>query len=150
MLWRTLQFSDFTVHLKYDTVSMLRRRNLRIMEYAMNKGNTKNELLSISRVRGLLCAIFMSDIVKADITHLEDFATVRSPNREHTSKYEFPKETPTPGDWTMWIQFWRQNTVGNFKLATQLGELVNPTHRVWEWYYDQERSSLQERTPNKK
>ena len=65
------------------------------MEVAMSKGVSKEELLLISRVRGLLCVIFMSNIVMADGTHLEEFATVISLSREHTSKYKFPKEAPT-------------------------------------------------------
>ena len=60
----------------------------------MSKGSSKEELLSISRVRGLLCAIFMSDIVTSDGTHLEEFSPIRSSSREHTSKYNFPRETP--------------------------------------------------------
>ena len=44
------------------------------------------------------------------------------------------------------MQFWKQHTVENFKLSTPLGECIHPTHRVWEWYYNKEGSSLQQRT----
>ena len=116
MLWRTLQVSGFTVHLTYTTIPLPQTGDYLIMEYAMSKGATKEDLLSISRVRGLLCAIFISDIVTADGKYLEEFATSRTYSREHASTYKFPKEAPTQEDWMTWRQFWKQHTVGNFKL----------------------------------
>ena len=116
------------------------------MEYAMSKGATKEDLLSISRVRDILYSIFVSDIVTADGKYLEDFAISRTHSREHASTYTFCKESPMQEDWATWTRFWKQHTVGNFELSTTLGEWINPTHRVWEWYYDEEGSSLQQRT----
>ena len=75
MFWRTLQVSGFTVHLRYTPIPLPRRRDYLIMNYAMSKGATKKDLSSMSRVRGLLCAIFVSDIVTADGKYLEEFAT---------------------------------------------------------------------------
>ena len=62
------------------------------MEVVMNEGASKKELLSISRIRGSLCAIFMSDIVTAECKYLREFATVRTSSSEHVSKYKFPQE----------------------------------------------------------
>ena len=45
------------------------------MEYSMSKGATKEDPLSMLRVRGLLCSIFVSDIVTVDGIYLEEFAT---------------------------------------------------------------------------
>ena len=83
MLWRTLKVSEFTVHLTYTPIHFPQRRDYLIMEYAMSKGATKEDLLSISRVRGLLCSIFVSDIVTANGKYLEEFATSRIHSREH-------------------------------------------------------------------
>ena len=69
------------------------------MEYAMNKSATKEDRLSIPRVRGMLCAIFFSDTVTADGKYLEEFATSRTYSREHVSTYKFPKEAPTQEGW---------------------------------------------------
>ena len=146
MLWRTLQVSGFTVHLTYTPIPFLRRRDYLIMEYAMSKGATKEDLSRISRVRGLLCAIFVSDTVTAGGKYLEEFATARTHSREHTSTCKFPKEAPTQEDWITWMQFWKQHTVGNFELSTPLGKWIHPTHRERECYYDNEVSSLQQRT----
>ena len=85
MFWRTLQLSGSTVHLTYTPIPFPQRRGYLIMEYAMSKGATKEDLLSTSRVRGLLCAIFVSDIVTADGKYLEEFATARTHSRERVS-----------------------------------------------------------------
>ena len=100
MLWRTLQVSGFTVHLTYTTIPLPQRGDYLIMEYAMSKGATKEELSNMPRVRGLLCSFFVSDIVAADGKHLKHFAIFRTHSREHASTYKFPKESPTQEDWT--------------------------------------------------
>ena len=69
------------------------------MEYALSKGATKEDLLSILRVKGLLCSIFVSNIVTADGKYLKEFATSRTYSREHASTYNFPKEAPTQEGW---------------------------------------------------
>ena len=75
------------------------------MDYVMSQCATKEDLLSISRVRGLSCAMFVSDIVTADGKYLEEFTTARTHSRKHASNYKFPKGAPTQEDWIMWIQF---------------------------------------------
>ena len=112
---------------------MPRRRAFLIIKFSMSKGaSSKEEGLNIARVRGLLCAIFISNIVTAEGIHLENFDTSRPLGSEHVSKYKFHKEAPTQGDWTTRIQLSRQNTVGNFGLDTPLGEWIHLTHREWE------------------
>ena len=71
------------------------------MDYAMIQGANKKSLSSISRVRGLLCARFVPDIVTAARKDLEEFTTARTPSREHISKYKIPKEAPSQEDWIM-------------------------------------------------
>ena len=63
-----------TVHLKYDKLHHPRRGDVVVMEYAMSMGLDKEDLLSMSRVKGKLGAIFLSDMVTADGKHLETFA----------------------------------------------------------------------------
>ena len=87
------------------------------MDYTMSQCATKEDLLSISRVRGLSCAIFVSDIVTADGKYLEEFATARTHSRKHASNYKFSKEALIQEDWIMLMQFWKQHTVGNFELS---------------------------------
>ena len=44
------------------------------MKLVMNQGAIKEDIISISNVRGSLCAMFMSDIVTVDGKLLEEFA----------------------------------------------------------------------------
>ena len=85
MRWTTRQVSGFTMHLKYAMIPFPQRRDFLIMDCAMGQGTTKEDLSSISRVRDLICAIFVPDIVTADGKYLEEFATARTHSREHVS-----------------------------------------------------------------
>ena len=112
----------------------------------MEGGLDKEDLLAMSRVKGKLCAIFLSDLVTADGKHMETFAFQKESSVRPSSKYRFPREEPTDHDWQVWIGFWRQHTVGNFQLHTPLGGWIAPTHRQWKWFYDEENECLQKKT----
>ena len=75
------------------------------MDSIMSKGTRKEDLLSMSRVRGLVCAICVSNLVTTDRKYPEEFTTARTMSREHRSKYKFPKEALIQDDWTTWVQF---------------------------------------------
>ena len=92
-----------------------------ILEFAMGGGLSKEDLLSMSRVKGKLGAIFLSDLVTADGKYMETFACQKEANERPSSKYRLPGEEPTDHDWQVWIGFWRQHTVRNFQLHTPLG-----------------------------
>ena len=59
----TLQVTGFQVQLKYDELPHPRRGDVVVMEYAMIMGLDKEDLLSMSRAKGKLGVIFLSDIV---------------------------------------------------------------------------------------
>ena len=129
MLWRTLQVTGFQVHLEYSELPLPRRGDVVVMEYAMSMGLDKEDLLSMSRVKGKLGIIFLSDMTTADGKHLEVFALDPRELDEPQSKFIFPRETPTDQDWEVWKIFWRQHTVENFQLHTPLGAWISTTQR---------------------
>ena len=55
------------------------------MDYALSQDATKEDPSSVSRVRGLLCAISVSDIVTADRKYLEEILQL-----EHTAENTHP------------------------------------------------------------
>ena len=57
-----------------------------------------NVLKSLSRVRGWLNALFLSDIVTTDGKFIEKFAVERGEHIKR-SKFEFLEEQPTTDDW---------------------------------------------------
>ena len=52
--------------MKYDELPTPRRGDVVIMELAMEAGLGKEELMAMSRVKGKLGVIFLSDITTAD------------------------------------------------------------------------------------
>ena len=122
MFWRTLQVTGFQVHLKCDELPHPRQGDVEVMEYAMSMGLDKEDhLLSISRVKGKLGVIFLSDMVTADGKHLETFASDPGDLEVPQSRFNFPREVPTDHDWEVWKSFWRQHKVENFQLHASLG-----------------------------
>ena len=65
-------------------------RNLHTME----QGLDKEDMLSMSRVKGKLGAIFLSDIVTEDGKHLESFACQKDQRFQSKSRLNFPREEP--------------------------------------------------------
>ena len=51
MLWRTIQVSEFKLHPKYDVIPHPRRGDYLIIEFALEQGIDKEEILDISTVR---------------------------------------------------------------------------------------------------
>ena len=55
----------------------------------------------------------------------------------------FPRKIPTRDDWNKWFNFWHNFTTTGNKLKVPLGNWINPTHRIWEWYYREDADDLQ-------
>lgn len=59
MLWRTLQVTGFEIHLEYAKIPFPRKRDFLLMvKFCEMCGNDKSEMMSLSRIRGSLEAIF--------------------------------------------------------------------------------------------
>ena len=98
------------------------------MEYAMNMGLDKEDLLSMSRVKGKLGVIFLSDMVTADGKHLETFAFDPEELDVPQSKFNFPREVPTDHDWEVWKSFW-ENFPASHALVS-LNRMLMHTQRM--------------------
>ncbi len=91
---------------------------------------------SLSRCRGMLQCIFLSDLVTADGRYLESFVFDPGPFKRW-SNFCFPREGPTKGDWDTWFNFWHNYATTGGKLKVPLGRWTHPTHRKWLWYSSQ-------------
>ena len=98
MLWRTLHVSGLEIHLKYKETKLLRTKGSMSFEIVMNLCKDEDILMSVSRVRGFLQVIFLSDIVTVDGKYIEDRAT-QIKVYERRSRYNFPKDFPSTNDW---------------------------------------------------
>ena len=99
MLWRTLQVPGFQLYLNQDKLPDPRQSDVVIMELAMETGLEKEDLMSMSRVKGKLGVIFLSDITTADGKYLEDVACNPQESSWSRAKFNFPREKPTEQDW---------------------------------------------------
>ena len=68
-----------------------------LMEMAMKVCKDESKLMSFSRVRGFLEAIYLSDITTMEGKYLEEWA-VKKGNYEKRSNCDFPKEQPSNKD----------------------------------------------------
>ena len=94
MLWRTLQVTGFQLHLKYDELPAPRRGDVVIMELAMDTGLDKDDLMSVSRVKGKLGVIFLSDMTTADGNTWKSMLATLKPHYHQGPNSIFQEKNP--------------------------------------------------------
>ena len=134
MLWRSLHHFNIHLHMECATIPSPRERDQVVMELIFGKVLDRKTIRSLSRCRGSLEIIFLSDMTAADGRYLEQF--VFDPGSKVVlSKYKFPQESPAKKDWDAWFNCWHDYTATRDKLHTPLGAWITPTHTRWIWYY---------------
>jgi hypothetical protein len=73
MLWRSLHHFDIHLHMSFPTLPSPREQDQVIMEIFLAKDLSPATTSSLSRCRGFLKAIFLSDITTPDRRYLEQF-----------------------------------------------------------------------------
>ncbi len=139
MLWRSLHHFNIHLHMECATILNPRERDHVVMELIFGKVIDKKMIRSLSRCRGSLEIIFLSDMTTADGRYLEQFV-FDSGSKVERSKYEFPRESPSKKDWDAWFN--HNYTATGDKLHTPLGAWLTPTHRRWLWYYNSPTDNL--------
>ena len=119
--------------MKYPPLLSPQEQDQVMMEIILGKVSSAAEVQSISRCRGSLQCIFLSDLVTADGRYLESFLFNPSPPKQR-SNYRFPHKCPTKKDWDIWFNFWHNYATTGGKLKVPLGQWTHPTHRKWLWY----------------
>jgi hypothetical protein len=127
--------------MSFLTIKPPRERDQAIMEIILSQNLAFTDITRINRCRVYLQALFLLDITTADRKYLKRF--IFDPGGVTTqSGYMFPREQPSRQDLDRWINFWHEYTTLGGKLKTPLGGWINPTHRIWHWYYNKERDKL--------
>jgi hypothetical protein len=141
MLWKSLHHFEITLQMKFPTIAPPQESNKVIMDIVFEHHLNTIKVARLNRCRVSLQAIFLSDITTADGKYLEDF--VFNPGgKTRQSRYSFPREKPSRQDWDQWVNFWHKYTTTGGKLKSHLGGWINPTHRIWQWYYNKNREVL--------
>jgi hypothetical protein len=118
-----------------------RVRDQVVMEILFGKNLDTNTIWSLSRCRGALEIIFLSDMTTANRRYLEQL--VFDPGSQ-TSRptYKFPQEIPTRGDWEVWFNFWHKHTATGDKIHVSLGKWLAPTQKIWRCFYSTTNNDL--------
>ncbi len=111
------------------------------MEIFLSTELSPDTLGSLRRCRGMLKAMFLSDLTTADGKYLKDFVFTPG-GREMASTFRLPWEQPTLHDWNLWFNFWHNYTTTGDKLKVPLGNWLRPTHQIWKWYYRADTDNL--------
>jgi len=148
MLWRSIQHFQVDLHMKYEEIPYPREKDQVIMEIIISRTSSKSAVQSLNRCRVHLGALFLSDLVTADGTLLEQLV-FESTSNGVKSKYKFPREKPTKADWRRWGKFWTSYGTGGRRLQEELGKWKNLTHRKWRWFYNKKTKELHKVEGNK-
>jgi hypothetical protein len=105
MLWQTLHHLDIHLYMAYPNIALPRERDQVITDIFLSMDLSPDAIRSLNRCRVSLESIFLLDLTTVDGRYLEDY--VFNPGgRGRSSKYKFPREQPTWGDWNQWFDFW--------------------------------------------
>ncbi len=120
MLWRLLYHFNIHLHMECVKIPSPRERDQVVMELIIGKVLDRKTIGSLSRCRGPIEIIFLSDMTTADGRYLEQFA-FKPGSKVAWSNYKFPRESPSKKDWDAWFDFWHDYTATGDKLHTPLG-----------------------------
>ncbi len=141
MLWRSLHHFNIHLHMESQPIPLPKEKDQVIMEIMFGKNLNKNTIRSISQCRGALEMKFLLDMTTVNGQFLEQF--VLDPGGwTSRSKYKFPQENPTRGDWEVWFNFWHKHTATGDKLNIPLGKWLATNHRIWRWLYSPTNNNL--------
>ena len=107
-----------------------------LMQTFFEKSYSQETLLQLNRVRVYCQALFVSDILTASSNKI-DSGVLGQPQVCHKrSRLWWPTEHPTTSN----FQTWRDAVMAlcpSWNTRTRLGSFIVPTHRIWEWRWDE-------------
>ena len=121
---------------------MPRRNDALIIDLILDSNRTSDAKRGLNRCRLASQAIFVSDVTTANGRKIERSLLNPVTTEIDRSSYTFPREHPSASDWTEWAIFWAQFAGPDLLLHQPLGEWLHPTHRKWNWFYNEEEDRL--------
>jgi hypothetical protein len=113
------------------------------MDIFLAEGYKDEELLQLNRCRVYLNLLFLSDMATANGRGIERVLLGPGGYGWVGSSYVWPREEPTKGDWSLWVEFWTHYTRRGLILSNPLGKWTGTTHRTWQWYYNRQADVIQ-------
>ena len=131
-LWEKCSLYGVVVEILDTPLSFPRERDGWLMLLLAGLGFSGFELEILNRVRIYQQVIFLSCILNAKGTDLDEKYLRRRPPGQKWSELKFPKEQPSASDFRLWQQALRQLIpVGG--LAVRLGRSLHIGYKVWDW-----------------
>ena len=93
--------------------------------------------------------LFLSDAVNADENSTE-IGYLEPPEDEtlKQSVFDFAEKRPTVANWKAWKALWKDHILDIYKLSTSLGQWMDFTRKVWEWFHDAEGEYIDQKINN--
>ena len=107
-----------------------------LMQTFFEKGYSRETLLQLNRVRVYWQALFVLDILTAFGTKIGSKVLGQPRVRCKKSRLRWPTEHLTASN----FQTWRDAVMAlcpSWNTRTRLGSFIVPTHRIWEWRWDE-------------
>ena len=140
-LWEKCSIYGVQIEVLDTPLSFPRERDDWLMLLLARLGYSTEDLDRLNRVRIHQQAIFLSCIINAKGTELDErYLKPREPNTQW-STLKFSKEKPTASDFRLWRQALRQ-LVPAGKLAVRLGRRLHEGYKLWEWRVNEEEGYL--------
>ncbi len=140
LVWEKAHCLQINIMLVDLPVQPPRERDLWLMQELYRLNYNSEELLRLNRVRLHQQVLYLSDVVDASGRAIDQKYLRPRPRLESWSSLVFPLEYPTPRDFRLWRKAIPQIRALGRRLY--LGKYVRPGHKIWEWRYDLERSTL--------
>jgi hypothetical protein len=118
-----------------------REGNRFIMQAFFEKGYSREILLRLNRVQIYLQALFISDILTASGNKIDTEMIAQSMTQRKSSRLRWPIEHPTGPDFQLWRDTVRALCPSRDN-RTRMGPFIAPTHRIWNWRWDEGSGSL--------
>ena len=147
--WECLDRLQWHITIDYPTQPLPRESDALLTHIFTTGGVSTSTLRSLNRCRNFLGLLFLSDMTSADGRFLESrFLAPTGVRRSFGTSLSFPRERPSSADWAAWRIFWEAYTGVGRTLHRPLGRWIERGHRQWEFYYDDERDAIEQRTPD--
>lgn len=118
-------------------LSFPRERDGWLMVLLAGLGFSVAEMEMLNRVRIYQQVVFLSCILNAKGTDIDEKYLYRRPSGQKWSELKFPQEKPSSSDFRLWHQALRQ-LVPAGGLAVRLGRSLHNGYKVWDWRVNSE------------
>ena len=141
MLWEKL--SRFNVKAVVTDVnwSLPCKGDQFIMQVLIGSGYSDKTLHHLNRVRVSQQLLFMSDVLTALGNKINPEVLTRRPPGEAWLDMTWPNKHPTDSDFQTWKRA-MLSICPSRSSHTCVGRFTGPTHRIWRWRWDAEKSTL--------